>query len=168
MRLWRLTWPVRAWFHKGLEPGSVFPDFALRDTRGSLHRLSEGAGAALTVLWFTNLCEDCRGRIPLLEDLVRQAGGRVRVLALSILAPDDPLHAQVAPRCPFPLLLDPEDVVGRRLGLAHPPGACPLLNLYILTASGRVLFRHHLSALEPAEFAQRWRDLLAERSGGGA
>ena len=69
MRLWKLLWPLRARWQKGLEVGSYFPDFALNDLVGTRHALSDNPAGKMTVLWFTNLCEDCRGKIPLLEKL---------------------------------------------------------------------------------------------------
>lgn len=158
---WRLLWPLRARLRGGLAPGSIFPDFALADTQGRRHALSDAGGRA-TVLWFTNLCADCRAQIPALHELVDQAGDRYRVLAISILDPADPLPARVAGECRFPLLLDPEDIVSRRLGLAHPPGACPLTNLFLVSPSGRVLHRGHLSALGPERFRALWRSLPVE------
>lgn len=153
--LWRLLWPLRARMSRGLAVGSTFPDFSLSDTEGRTHRLSGGDGRP-TALWFTNFCADCRSRIPLL----REAAARARVLAVSILPVDDPLPLESAPGCGFPVLLDPEDVVGRRLGLPHPPGACPLHNFFVVDAAGRILLKHHLSALSP----ERFRAALGELS----
>jgi len=155
--LWRLGWRLRAWEKTGLQPGALFPDFALTDLEGRRHRLWElfpGKGAAL---WFTNFCEDCRARMPLLEELQREAGGRFEVLAVSLLGKDEALPRRAAQSCAFPVLLDPEDVVGRKLGLPHPLGACPLFNFFLLDNQGRILFRHHLSALAPDRFRKLWR-----------
>jgi hypothetical protein len=117
-----------------------------------------------TVLWLTNLCEDCRAKTPLLEEVQRDSNGRV--LAASILAVDDPLPGQVAAKCGFPILLDPEDVVALRLGQAHPPGACPLRNIYIVDESGTILFKHHLSAIQPEEFRAACKRLSSTPSFG--
>ncbi|OGS05405.1 MAG: hypothetical protein A3G41_04425 [Elusimicrobia bacterium RIFCSPLOWO2_12_FULL_59_9] len=162
MALWKLTWPLRARWQKGGEVGSYFPDFALNDLAGARHALLENPAKKLTVLWFTNLCEDCRNKIPLLEELRQEAGDRIRILAVSILKIDDPLPRQVGPSCSFPLLLDPEDIVSWRLGLPHPPNACPLHNLFFVSVSGRIVFRHHLSAMGPEKFRALWRSLLSE------
>lgn len=159
IRLWRLLWPLRAWLHPGAEIGGCFPDFSLRDASGREHSLYDDRPGAHTVLWLTNLCEDCRARIPLLEEVQRGSGGRLRVLAVSILAFDDPLPGLVAPKCGFPILLDTEDVVALRLGQEHPPGACPMRNLYIVDGAGTIRFRHHLSAVRPEEFRAVWRGL---------
>lgn len=154
--LWRATWGFRAAADKRWAEGDVFPDFTLRDTSGRSHALSSDGP---TVLWLTNLCEDCRLRAPLLGEMVR-AG--LRVLAVSILAPDDPLPLEYGQSAPFPLLLDPQDIVARRLGLRHPPETCPLYNLYIVGPDRRVLFRHHLSAVEPERLRLEWKKLRRE------
>lgn len=160
MALWRLGWKWRARGAGGLQVGDIFPDFSLRDLKGESHRLSDFSVARYTALWFTNLCEDCRNRIPLLEELRREAGDRVRVLAVSILDKDDPLPGQIGPSCSFPILLDPEDIVGRRLGLPHPPKACPFHNFFVVSRSGEIEFRHHLSAIAPNDFESLWGRLL--------
>ncbi len=157
--LWRLFWPLRARLHPGAEVGGCFPDFTLRDGSGKEHSLYDGRPGTHTILWLTNLCEDCRAKIPLLEEVHRESAGRVRVLAVSILAIDDPLPGQVAPTCGFPILLDPADVVALRLGQAHPPGACPMRNVYIVDGAGTIRFKHHLSAVRPEEFRSICRKL---------
>lgn len=162
MTFWRLGWKLRSRRAQGLQLGETFPDFSLRDLEGKAHRLSDLSSARYTVLWFTNFCQDCRARIPLLNELLQKAGENVRILAVSILDKDDPLPRQVAPECFFPILLDPEDVVGLKLGLAHPPNACPFHNLFVVSSSGQVAFRHHLSALGPENFRSLWNRLTAE------
>lgn len=155
--IWRLLWPFRAWAHKGLEVGDRFPDFSLLDPDGRRHRLSDDRGGRKTVLWLTNLCEDCRSKAPLLEELAREAPDRFRILAVSLLGDDETLPRRVSAAGGFPILLDPEDIVAHRLGLAHPPGTCPLHNLFFLDEGLRVTFRHHLSALKPEAFRALWR-----------
>lgn len=159
MWLWRLLWPLRASLRPGAEIGGCFPDFTLRDTFGREHSLYDGRPGTHTVLWLTNLCEDCRAKIPLLEEIRRESGGRIRVLAVSILSIDDPLPMQESLVCGFPILLDPEDVVAHRLGQAHPLGACPMRNLYIVDGVGTIRFKHHLSAVRSEEFRSAWRKL---------
>ncbi|MDE2142673.1 MAG: TlpA family protein disulfide reductase [Elusimicrobia bacterium] len=157
--LWRLLWPLRARLSPGAEVGGCFPDFTLHDLGGRAHSLYDKTPGIRTVLWLTNLCEDCRGKIPLLEELRRGSEGKFRILAVSILPVDDPLPRKVAPDCGFPILLDPEDVVARKLGQTHPPGACPMRNMYILDGTGKILFKHHLSALQPDAFRQVCQEL---------
>ncbi len=163
--IWRLLWPFRSRWHKGLEVGDRFPDFTLRDERGRAHSLADNPEGTPTVLWLTNLCEDCRAKAPLLEELHRGQPGRVRVLAVSLLGADPSLPREVSARCGFPILLDPEDIVAHELGLAHPPGTCPIHNLFILDPEGRIVFRHHLSALKPEAFRAVWRKHLRPDGG---
>ena len=161
---WRKTWKFRSAFSGGLRVGELFPDFSLKDAEGRAYGLSDPTPARHTALWFTNLCQDCLARAPLLAELRREAGERLRVLAVSILPPEDPLSRRVGGSLGFPILLDPEDIVGKRLGLAHPPGTCPMHNFFILDRKGRVEFRHHLSALKNEDLRALWRDRLS--SGG--
>ncbi|MEK7232173.1 MAG: redoxin domain-containing protein [Elusimicrobiota bacterium] len=161
LRLWRLFWPLRARLHPGAEVGGCFPDFSLHDGAGREHTLYDDRPGTHTVLWLTNLCEDCRAKIPLLEEIARESNGRIRVLAVSILPIDDPLPGQVSPKCGFPILLDPADVVALRLGQAHPPGACPMRNVYIVDGAGTIRFKHHLSALGPDELRAACNNLSA-------
>lgn len=157
MGLWKLLWPLRARWRRGLEMGELFPDFTLTDLTGRSHTLSDDQDGRSTVLWLTNLCEDCRSKVPLLEELRREAGDRFRILAVSLLGDDPTLPRQVSVQCGFPILMDPEDIVGHKLGLSHPPQTCPLHNLFILDKDGRVVFRHHLSALNPEAFRALWQ-----------
>ncbi|MDE2293646.1 MAG: redoxin domain-containing protein [Elusimicrobia bacterium] len=161
--LWRLVWPLRSRLRPGKGVGGCFPDFRLRDLRGREHVLYDREPGRLTALWLTNLCGDCCARAPLLGAALAEARGGLRVLAVSILPLSDPLPARVGPSLEFPVLLDPDDVVSRRLGLAHPPGACPMRNLYLLDGKGTILFEHHLSALRPEAFHAAWRGLVGSR-----
>lgn len=148
--LWRLWWRLRTAASRPALEAGFFPEFSLRDTRGRTHALSAGRPA---VLWFTNLCEDCMARIPLLEEQRRRRGDAVLILAVSVLGAERELPEKAQERCGFPILLDPKDFTARRLGLEHPPKACPLRNLFVLDAELRVVFQHHLSALDAAKLS---------------
>ncbi|MBI4375098.1 MAG: TlpA family protein disulfide reductase [Elusimicrobia bacterium] len=163
MSLWKILWPIRAWWQRGLEVGSIFPDFALREASGQEHSLSDNPKAKITILWFTNFCEDCRSKIPMLEGLLSEADDRYRVFAVSILKFDNPLPREIASICSFPVLLDPKDIVANKLGLEHPPATCPIHNLFILGPQGRILYKRHLSALGPEAFCTVWRGLLVRQ-----
>lgn len=149
---WRLVWPWRARADKTLEPGSIFPDFELAAVDGRRYRLSEGGGKR-TILWFTNLCDGCQERAPLLNQLVERSGAVLRVLAVNILDEEDTAK-RLAPSFKFPILLDPKDVVQNVLKIPHPPGACPLHNLYLVAPGRSVLLRGHLSAMKAADVAR--------------
>lgn len=155
--LWKLLWPLRSRASRGLSVGDFFPDFTLADADGRRFTLSDNPGRRSTVVWLTNLCEDCRAKVPLLAELVRGAPDRFRVTAVSLLGDERELPRRVAEEGGFPVLLDPLDIVARDFGMQHPPGACPLHNLYILDEKRRVVFRHHLSALAPEAFRALWR-----------
>lgn len=156
--IWRLGWKWRAGRVAALDIGALFPDFSLNDLQGRAHRLSVPSEAEHTVLWLTNLCEDCRSKVPLLEELRLAAGRKVRILAVSILGDDRTLPQAASADCGFPFLLDPNDIVAREFGLSHPPQTCPLNNLFILDKDGRIIFRHHLSALKPEAFRSLWKE----------
>lgn len=149
---WRLVWPWRARADKTLEPGSLFPDFELAATDGRRYRLSEDGGKR-TVLWFTNLCDGCQARAPLLNQLVERSSASLRVLAVNILEEEE-TASRLAPSFKFPILLDPEDIVQSVLKIPHPPGACPLHNLYVVAPGRNVLLRGHLSAMKPESVAR--------------
>lgn len=160
LALWRLLWPSRSARAKTLAPGDRFPDFTLSDVDGRPFTLSVNPDGKATVLWLTNLCEDCRARVPLLAELAREAPGRFRVAGVSLLGEERELPRRVAEEGGFPVLLDPQDIVARDFGMPHPSGACPLHNLYVLDEKQRVVFRHHLSALAPEAFRALWRSLI--------
>lgn len=157
LTLWRLLWPLRTRRAAALSPGDLFPDFTLRDVEGRAFTLSKNPDGRTTVLWLTNLCEDCRAKIPILGELARAGEDRFRVAAISLLGAERELPRRASAQGGFPVLLDPEDVVTRDMGLPHPAGSCPLHNLFFLDKDRRVLFRHHLSALSPEAFRALWR-----------
>lgn len=156
--VWRFFWKLRAARAKGLQVGDVFPDFTFWDVTGIRHSLSDIFPEKKAVLWFTNFCEDCRSKIPLLEELHKNEGGRFGIYAVSLLGNDLKWPRECASQASFPFLIDPDDLVGREMGLSHPPGTCPLQNFFILDRQGRILFRHHLSALSPDQFRKTWVD----------
>lgn len=157
--IWRFFWKLRSVKAKGLQKGAVFPEFSLRDTEGQLHSSTDFFPEKNVVLWFTNFCDDCRAKIPLLNELEKKAGDRYGVFAISLLGKDIEWPRKCREMASFPFLIDPEDVVGRKLGLSHPPGSCPLHNLFILDRDGRILFRHHLSALSSEGFREAWESI---------
>lgn len=161
--LWRLWWRLRTAVTASPVRSGRFPPFTLRDTVGGTHALTPGRPA---VLWFTNLCEDCLARVPVLEEQRQWWGYDVQVLAVSVLGAERTLPERAQAGCGFPILLDPDDFTARRLGLEHPPGACPLRNLYVLDASLRVVFQHHLSAVAPERLGAAIESALRQGAGG--
>ncbi|MBI4056564.1 MAG: redoxin domain-containing protein [Elusimicrobia bacterium] len=129
--------------------GDSVPDFLLRDLSGTAYILSSYYRKKSVILWMTNLCETCQERIGFLSRVCNEFGPRVEVLAISILGNDRATPESILRKygVKFPLLLDPGDWVGKVLGFEHPPGACPMHNLLILDISGRIILKHHLSAI---------------------
>lgn len=136
--------------HSG--PTSVFPDFELEAVDGRSYRLSDDGGKR-TVLWFTNLCPGCQKRAPMLNELVESSSSLVRVLAVNIL-PDAEAARRLATSLKFPILLDPEDIVRKRLKIAHPDGVCPKRSLYVVAPGRAILLKHQLAAMKPADVAR--------------
>ncbi|MEK6543444.1 MAG: redoxin domain-containing protein, partial [Elusimicrobiota bacterium] len=155
---WRLTRPLKALWHRGFEVGDRFPGFSLTDTHGKNHAVPTKMGDSWTMLWFTNLCESCQTKIPLLADLHNKASGKVQILAISLSGNDKALTDKIAAQSPFPVLPDPEDIVASKIGLSHPPQTCPFHNLFILDKDRRIVFRHHLSAMKPEAFRSLWKE----------
>lgn len=143
----------------GVELGQRIPDFTLSDISGHTHTLSKVFPKKAAVLWLTNLCAGCEERISLLQGIHESDHERLAIFAVSTLGDDrlTPERILRGHRMTFPLLLDPEDWVGKELKLEHPSGACPRYNLLILDRTGRVAFRHHLSAIGDEKFHEALR-----------
>ena len=64
------------------------PDFALPDTDGDVHRLSEWRGRPLMVNFWATWCEPCRREVPLLKQLRREnAKNRLEIVGIAIDQP---------------------------------------------------------------------------------
>ncbi|MBI3013040.1 MAG: redoxin domain-containing protein, partial [Elusimicrobia bacterium] len=144
--LWKLRCIFAGKDKVGLERGELFPRFMLEDCGGRPYSIPDTTKKSFTLLWFTNLCEDCRSRIPILNELRECFGDRVSIYAISLLGRDLELPRNLEKTIGFPMLIDPEDIVSGKLNLPHPPDTCPLFNLFVLDPQGTILFKHHLSA----------------------
>jgi peroxiredoxin len=147
-------WVFYAFRKRGIEVGQRVPDFTLLDIYGRSVTLSDFFPEKAVVLWLTNLCSSCEERIGILEKVYEEKRDSLEVIAISTLGDDRATPEKILKThsIKFPLLLDPEDWVYRKLGLEHPEGACPLYNLLILDRFGKVAFRHHLSAFSDEKF----------------
>ncbi len=151
LELWKPFWKIKSRFAKaGMEVGCRLPDFSLKDLDEKPHTLWGLFPQKGAVLWLTNLCEGCQEKIPFLERLHHQYKDRIEILAISILGKDSKTPREIYERFHFhfPLLLDPEDWVGRVLQFPHPENTCPLFNLLILDSNGLMTLRSHLSAIK--------------------
>jgi peroxiredoxin len=153
-------WLFDAFKKRRVEVGEPVPDFTLYSLDERPMTLSDIIPKKVVVLWFTNLCSSCEERIGLLQKVYDQHRDRLEILAISTLGKDRATPERILRdhRFEFPLLLDPEDWVGRVLGFEHPENACPLYNLLILDRSGRVRLKSHLSAISDVKFLDvvRW------------
>lgn len=147
-------WILASFSKRGTALGDCVPDFTLSDLTGKEVTLSDSFPKKAVILWLTNLCSSCEGRIPILNEVYERNRDRLEIIAISTLGNDRETPERILKtyNIDFPLLLDPEDWIGKVLGFEHPPGACPLYNLLILDQTGRISLRHHLSAIKDADF----------------
>ena len=155
----RVRWSFRSSGKRGKEIGDRIPDFTLSDLQGRRVTLSNAFPDKVVVLWLTNLCSSCEERVDLLQRIYKGNRDRLEVLAISTLGADRETPERIVRSHPidFPLLLDPDDWLGRVLGFEHPGNACPLYNLLILDRFGKIRFKSHLSAISDAKFLDALR-----------
>lgn len=129
------------------------PDFELKDLGGKTYKLHDCFPNKNVILWMTNLCSGCQKRLPALERLYKTYSKDFEIFAISVLGSDieTPSKIQEHYNPSFPLLVDPEDWVGQKLGFLHPNDACPMYNLLIIGRSGKVVARNHLSRIKESE-----------------
>lgn len=77
------------------ESGRAAPDFRLRTPTGGEHTLSDFRGAYVLINFWASWCGPCRGEAPDLEQLHRDAGGRLIVLGVNQQETDDDARAFV-------------------------------------------------------------------------
>lgn len=147
-------WMLSSFNKRGTGVGECVPNFTLADLTGREFTLSDSFPKKAVVLWLTNLCSSCEGRIPILQKAYEGNKDSLEIIAISTLGNDmeTPERILKTHKIEFPLLIDPEDWVGKVLGFEHAPGACPLYNLLILDQTGRISLKHHLSAIKDADF----------------
>jgi peroxiredoxin len=101
----------------GAELGQPAPDFTLPDLAGKPVRLAgfRGQKTVLLNFWAT-WCVPCREEMPTLERLSRERRGSLVVLGINVdVVGKDKVQAFVRELgLTFPILLDPETVVGKR------------------------------------------------------
>lgn len=90
-------------------PGKVAaPEFALEDTEGRLHRLSDYRGQTVIINFWTTWCPPCREEIPSMNrawQTLREEG--VAILAINMGEDEDTIFVFTADYpAEFPLLLD--------------------------------------------------------------
>jgi peroxiredoxin len=63
--------------------GALAPDFQLPDVDGTPVRLSQYRGRAVVLTFFASWCHPCEEELPVLEEVQRDAGERLQVLAVN-------------------------------------------------------------------------------------
>lgn len=154
--LWKFYWNIRHRLNRRSHETNRVPDFALTSTKGKPYRLYDDLSNRVTLLWLTNFCESCLEKIPFLTELKATYGDRLNIFAISILRRDirTPYEITQQHHPPFPILLDPDDWVEKKLGLPHPDTACPLYNFLVIDEKGKILYRTHLSAVDEHKVRQ--------------
>ncbi len=90
------------------------PAFTLQDTAGANVALESGRGQIVLVHFFATWCEPCREELPALDRLSARAGGKVKVIAISVAEVDLRVRRffETLP-VSFPVLLDRERAVAK-------------------------------------------------------
>lgn len=119
-------------------PGAVpAPDFALEDTEGRLHRLSDYRGRTVIINFWTTWCPPCREEIPSMNrawKTLQDAG--VVILAINMGEDEDTIFVFTADYpADFPLLLDRDGAV-----IAEWP-VKGLPTTYVVAPDGTIAYR---------------------------
>lgn len=107
--LFLLTLPAQAGQLLAPVPGKVpAPDFALQDTEGRLHRLSDYRGKTVIINFWTTWCPPCREEIPSMNRAWKSLkDDGVVILAINMGEDEDTIFVFTADYpADFPLLLD--------------------------------------------------------------
>ncbi len=105
------------------EVGKPAPDFTLKDTTGTVWKLSNLKGNLVFVNFWATWCPPCRDEMPSMEALHRRLASE-KFLMLSVLYNDDPGQAAQYVHTngfTFPLLLDPIGEAARAYGITGVP-----------------------------------------------
>jgi thiol-disulfide isomerase/thioredoxin len=114
-----------------------FPtDFALLDLQGQPVHLSTLRGQVVLLNFWASWCYPCRVEMPSMQALYQEH--RSKGFTILAIASDTQGQAIVRPfveqyRLTFPVLLDPDDIVGTRLGLQGLPTS------YLLDRQGQIV-----------------------------
>jgi len=139
-------------------------DFVLPDLQGSLVRLSDLRGRPVLINIWATWCYPCRAEMPSINALYQdyQAKG----LAIVAVATDREGKPIVAPflqayRLTFPVLLDPQNMLGAQLQVSGLPTS------YVLDKRGRIVgFEIGARDWNSHQVRRRLDQLLAEDGGG--
>jgi peroxiredoxin len=113
-----------------------FPvDFALPDLQGQTVRLSDQRGKVVLINFWATWCYPCRSEMPSMNALYqdyRDKGFEILAISSDVQGKDVVAPFVEEYRLTFPVLLDPRDIVGTRLGVQGIPTS------YLLDKNGRI------------------------------
>jgi len=140
-------------------------DVPLPDVQGHLVRLSDLRGRPVLVNIWATWCYPCREEMPSMNALYKDYSAKG--LAIAAIAMDEGGKPVVAPfiqayGLTFPVLLDPQDIVGRQLQVPGIPAS------YLLDKQGRVVIGLVIGAHDwnSRKIRHLIEQLLAEEGGG--
>jgi peroxiredoxin len=113
------------------------PDFALPDTNGRMHRLSDYRGKTVIINFWATWCPPCREEIPSMNRAWQQLRDEdVVMLAVNMGEDEDTIFVFTADYpAEFPLLLDRDGTVTARWPVKGLP------TTYIVAPDGRIAYR---------------------------
>ena len=139
-------------------------DFTLPDIQGNLVRLSDLRGQPVLINIWATWCYPCRVEMPSINALYQDY--QTKGLAIVAIATDQEGKPIVAPflqayRLTFPVLLDPQNMLGARLQMSGIPTS------YLLDKRGRIVgFESGARDWNSRQIRHLLDQLLAEESGG--
>lgn len=139
-------------------------DFTLPDVQGNLVQLSDLRGQLVLINIWATWCYPCRAEMPSINALYQDY--QVKGLAIVAIATDQEGKPIVVPflrahRLTFPVLLDPQNMLGARLQVSGIPTS------YVLDKRGRIVgFESGARDWNSRQIRDLLDQLLAEDGGG--
>jgi thiol-disulfide isomerase/thioredoxin len=119
-----------------LPTGAPAPDWTLLDAGGVKHTLSDYRGRVVVMDFWATWCKPCEKLMPQMQKLhERYAARGVTVFGVNSWEQNDPADLMRRKRLTYTLLLNGE-------GIAESYGVINLPVVYVIDASGAILYRH--------------------------
>ena len=146
--------------------GDRAPDFSLPDFDGKPFTLSEMKNNKAVLLWFTNLCKGCEGKLSEVEqfkNLFEKRG--VEIAVVSQLGEDKKTVEDFIQKykLSFRFLYDPDGKATERYSGKYVPDTCPLKNIYIISKEGKITYVSHLPGADESEIVEQLSKTIGEK-----